>query len=254
MKNFLKNSMIYQNFRVEELRTIFFGNKVIGYDKVNDEVVVDETLYTKMRETLNLIFLYCCLLITLPHLYSKEFLSGYEIALNVTILFNFVFVTLAYLYGKNIRQLFADIILNLEVIDHYLSRYYRFHRSKRTINYIISFYTFIILYPTLLIFIFCIYTIFFLPSTRPAAALVIIIFVNAPYYLYAVNVRLLLNDRLTIFDELIWKLCDNLSTSTCRLCTRKNVKSDSLCYSHAIEYIYIMKCYIQCLQKVASHT
>lgn len=233
MKNFLKNSKIYRNFRMEELRSKIFGNKVIGYDEKNDEVILDDTSSRIYKDMLTLIFQYCCLLMGTPFNYTKALLNVYDVSLILTVFINYVYVTIFYFNAQKIRKWFCDLILNFEVIDYYLGKYHRFSRTKRTINYVIPFITILFFTTFFVFFLLGLLSFFFYPTSRAAAVILILLLFYLPYGLYLILARLLFVDRLNVFNDFILELCQKSRGKACGLCT-KNSLNATLCFNHTI--------------------
>lgn len=235
MKDYLKNSHIFNTLGIEKIRSKLYGNFFIGYDSKNNEVIIDDTNYTRIKIGI-LTFILLCLgvkpaynLLTLTdNTLSERFIF-------VMVIMCYAAVTYMWFHSNTMRKLFYEIIFYLEVIDDLLSKQYDYSKTKRRINYLIRLYLFANISPCIVGVIPILAIYFFIPKGEYMAYVAIVLHFLAPSFIYNTTLRYFLNDRLNIFNQIIINSQTNCTTEiVCRECSNDETNNRNLCYKHTI--------------------
>lgn len=236
MKNYMKRSKIYRNFPLEYIRSHLLGNTLIGYDKNNDEIIVDDSLLIHFRMAILTIYLISISYDGIYYLLIRDDIDIVNVNFVLLMLFTIIASIKYWLNAKNLQRSFCDMIYYLEVIDDLLSRYYVFSKTKRMVNYGNLTLTVVFVAPSLILFVPCSIMHYVHPEYIAINLTILAIYFNI-FTAYIIICKLLLNDRLFIFNEVILKFRDGSDVRSHTLCAKCNgirTKSKDLCNRHTI--------------------
>lgn len=238
MRNYLKNSKIYQNFPFERLRTHLYGNNLIGYDENNEEVILNDTSLTR---TYILTFYVLTILFDFSYfsLTSTKNIDAINLQFIGTVIISALTAIKLCTGAKVLRRSFYDIVHYLEIIDDRLSRCYDFNKTKRPVNYICFLLNIVYVLPGSILFVP--FTI--VHFTKPDNVTIYLAIIGTYFiivFTYAFNLRLLLNDRLYLFNEVLLKIHKDyrhvlVTRVKCYKCNRTS-DSGNLCDRHIMLY------------------